>query len=422
MRVALPAQLRVASLFSGGGGLDLGVHLATRGRARTVVYVEREAFAAACLVARMEEAELAPAPVWDDVASFDGRPWRGVVDCLAFGSPCQDLSVAGKRAGLAGARSGLFFEGLRIADECCAPLVFWENVGGAAGALPAVFAAFEEAGYRGAAVSLRAADVGAPHQRKRFFVLAYRGGVGLGLALLRAALDEHRRHAPGHFADGRDAGVGDASGLADELLREPRELRGAERAAGGAGHAPARGEPRAAGPDVVQRDRGVRGEARPPDGRRAVEHPESERRRQGRAEPDAEGQASSVGASSQLADSARERGEGHGARGLEEPHAPARAGLPRRGCGVFPPGPGDVAGWERWLAAGGPAPAEPRLRRGADGVASGLVPAGAPLGEWWEPELASWWVDRLRLLGNGVVPLQAAEAFRFLAGHLIHEG
>lgn len=385
MRVALPAQLRVASLFSGGGGLDLGVHLATRGRARTVVYVEREAFAAACLVARMEEAELAPAPVWDDVASFDGRPWRGVVDCLAFGSPCQDLSVAGKRAGLAGARSGLFFEGLRIADECCAPLVFWENVGGAAGALPAVFAAFEEAGYRGAAVSLRAADVGAPHQRKRFFVLAYRGGVGLGLALLRAALDEHRRHAPGHFADGRDAGVGDASGLADELLREPRELRGAERAAGGAGHAPARGEPRAAGPDVVQ-------------------------------------QASSVGASSQLADSARERGEGHGARGLEEPHAPARAGLPRRGCGVFPPGPGDVAGWERWLAAGGPAPAEPRLRRGADGVASGLVPAGAPLGEWWEPELASWWVDRLRLLGNGVVPLQAAEAFRFLAGHLIHEG
>ena len=55
-------------------------------------------------------------------------------------------------------------------------------------------------------------------------------------------------------------------------------------------------------------------------------------------------------------------------------------------------------------------------------MASGLVPAGAPLGEWWEPELASWWVDRLRLLGNGVVPLQAAEAFRFLAGHLIHEG
>lgn len=391
MRVALPAQLRVASLFSGGGGLDLGVDIATWGLARTVVYVEREAFAAACLVARMEEASLAPAPVWDDVASFDGRPWRGAVDCVAFGSPCQDLSVAGKRAGLTGARSGLFFEGLRIADECSAPLVFWENVGGAAGALPAVFAAFEEHGYRGAAVSLRAADVGAPHQRKRFFILAHRGGVGL--SLLRAALD--------------DARVGDASGLADELPGEPRELRGAECAAGGAGHAPARGEPRAAGSGVA--------------------HAHSAgRERDGSGGPSAANEAGTQrrveGPGFDVAHSARERGEGHGARGLEEPHAPTRAWLPRCGRAVFPPGPGDVDGWREWLAAGGPAPAEPRLRRGADGLASGLVPAGAPLGEWWEPELASWWVDRLRLLGNGVVPLQAAEAFRFLAGHLIHEG
>ena len=71
-----PDELFALSLCAGAGGLDLGVRI-TEPRARTVCYVEREAYAAACLVARMEDAALDRAPVWDDVATFDGRPWRG---------------------------------------------------------------------------------------------------------------------------------------------------------------------------------------------------------------------------------------------------------------------------------------------------------------------------------------------------------
>jgi len=70
------------SLCSGAGGLDLGLTIAIPGY-RTVGHVERDAFAAAILVARMEDAALDQAVVWDDVGTFDGRPWRGVVAVVA---------------------------------------------------------------------------------------------------------------------------------------------------------------------------------------------------------------------------------------------------------------------------------------------------------------------------------------------------
>jgi hypothetical protein len=127
LNVAL-RPLRVLSLFSGGGGLDLGIELAVPG-SRAVVYVEREAYAAAALVARMEEKALVPAPVWDDVTTFDGRAWRGVVDCVAGGFPCQDISNAGKREGIEGERSGLWTHFARIIGEVGPQLVFVENVG-----------------------------------------------------------------------------------------------------------------------------------------------------------------------------------------------------------------------------------------------------------------------------------------------------
>jgi len=86
------------SLCSGTGGLDLGLTIAIPGY-RAVGYVERETYAAAILVARMEDAALDQAVVWDDVATFDDRPWRGAVDILSAGYPCQPFSVAGKRLG-----------------------------------------------------------------------------------------------------------------------------------------------------------------------------------------------------------------------------------------------------------------------------------------------------------------------------------
>ena len=90
-----PDELHGLSLCAGYGGLELGISIAEPGY-RTVCFVEREAHAAATLVARMADAALDSAPVWDDLRSFDGRPWRGKVHILTAGYPCQPFSMAGQ--------------------------------------------------------------------------------------------------------------------------------------------------------------------------------------------------------------------------------------------------------------------------------------------------------------------------------------
>ncbi|MDH3637915.1 MAG: DNA cytosine methyltransferase, partial [Gammaproteobacteria bacterium] len=81
------------------GGLDLGIKIA-RPRSRIICAVERDAYAAAVLLARMESADLEPAPVWcGNLESFDGRPWRGSVDLVTASPPCQPYSVAGAQRG-----------------------------------------------------------------------------------------------------------------------------------------------------------------------------------------------------------------------------------------------------------------------------------------------------------------------------------
>src|SRR3990167_9290588 len=105
----------VLSLCSGGGGLDLGVRLAVP-TSRVVCYVEREAPAIALLVAHMQASDLDDAPCWTDIRSFDGRPWRGIVDCIIGGIPCQPWSVAGKRKGADDDRN-LWPDTLRIIRE-----------------------------------------------------------------------------------------------------------------------------------------------------------------------------------------------------------------------------------------------------------------------------------------------------------------
>ena len=158
------------ALFAGAGGGILGGHLLGW---RTVCAVEWEPYAACVLAARQNDGLLPPFPIWDDVQTFDGRPWRGRVDVISGGFPCQDISVAGGGAGIDGERSGMWRHMARIVGEVRPRYVFVENspalltrgLGRVLGDLAAL-------GYDCRWTVLGAADVGAPHQRDRFWLVA----------------------------------------------------------------------------------------------------------------------------------------------------------------------------------------------------------------------------------------------------------
>lgn len=163
------------SLCAGTGGLDLGLHLAMP-EYRTICYVERESYAASTLVARMEDAALDQAPIWDDVTNFNGKAWRGVVDIVHGGYPCQPFSVAGRKLGDKDPRH-LWPHIARIVREIKPPVCFFENVGGHLRlGFEQVHDDLQRMGYRVKAGLFTAAEVGAPHKRERLFILAYREG------------------------------------------------------------------------------------------------------------------------------------------------------------------------------------------------------------------------------------------------------
>jgi len=83
------------SLFSGAGGGDLANQWLKGWRC--VCYVERDPYAVEVLRARIRDGLLNDAPIWDDVSTFDGTAWAGLVDGITAGFPCQPFSVAGKR-------------------------------------------------------------------------------------------------------------------------------------------------------------------------------------------------------------------------------------------------------------------------------------------------------------------------------------
>jgi DNA (cytosine-5)-methyltransferase 1 len=166
--------LRSLSFCTGAGGLELALHLLTD-RFTTVGYVERDSYAAAILLARMEDATLDPAPIWDDVRTFDPAPWRGAVDCVLAGYPCQPFSIAGKGLGDADPRHLWPFIKRHI--ESLLPwLVILENVPRHLGVgFDAVLADLQRMGYRVEAGLFSAAEVGAPHRRNRLFVVGILG-------------------------------------------------------------------------------------------------------------------------------------------------------------------------------------------------------------------------------------------------------
>ena len=112
------------ALFAGAGGGILGGKLLGW---RTVCAVEWEPYPASVLCARQNDGLLPPFPIWDDVQTFDGKPWRGIVDVVSGGFPCQDISAAGKGAGIDGERSGMWGHMARIIREVQPNYVLVEN-------------------------------------------------------------------------------------------------------------------------------------------------------------------------------------------------------------------------------------------------------------------------------------------------------
>ena len=159
------------ALFAGAGGGILGGQLLGW---RTVCAVEWEQYPASVLCARQNDGLLPHFPIWDDVQTFDGKPWRGIVDVISGGFPCQDISCAGKGAGIEGERSGMWTEFARIISEVRPQYVFVENSPMLTSrGLGTVLGDLASMGFDAEWGVLSAAAVGANHKRERIWVLAY---------------------------------------------------------------------------------------------------------------------------------------------------------------------------------------------------------------------------------------------------------
>ena len=178
-------QINHLSLCSGYEGIGLGLRRVLP-NLREIAYVEREGFPVANLVAKMEAGELDAAPVYTDVKTFPYGKFRGCVDILSGGFQCQPFSAARKREGVEDPRHLFPYiaNGIR---ECQPRIVFLENVEGIISAKTAdgesvlqyVLRELEGLGYRATAGVFSAAEVGAPHQRKRVYILGYASDIRL---------------------------------------------------------------------------------------------------------------------------------------------------------------------------------------------------------------------------------------------------
>ena len=202
-------QLNELALFAGAGGGILGGHLLGW---RTVCAVEWEPYPASVLMQRQNDGIFPPFPIWDDVQTFDGRPWQGRVDVVSGGFPCQDISAAGKGAGIDGARSGMWFHMARIIREVGPRYVFVENspmltsrgLGRVLGDLAAM-------GYDARWGVLGAVNAGAPHKRDRIWIVAHSAGV---------ARHQRRAESTGQLRQTGLADGGDAEGVGHSAQAE----------------------------------------------------------------------------------------------------------------------------------------------------------------------------------------------------------
>jgi len=161
-------------LFAGAGGGILGGYLLGH---RCVCAVEIEEYPRKVLLQRQLDGILPKFPIWDDITTFDGKPWRGVVDVVCGGFPCQDISCAGKGAGIEGERSGLWGEMSRVIDEVRPQYAFVENSPMLTSrGLGRVLGGLAEMGYNARWGVLGTDDAGGVHHRKRIWILANANG------------------------------------------------------------------------------------------------------------------------------------------------------------------------------------------------------------------------------------------------------
>ncbi|WP_427832854.1 DNA cytosine methyltransferase [Agrobacterium pusense] len=338
-----PRHLNLISICTGGFGLDIGVELAIPS-ARTVCMVEREAFSVATLVSAMERGLLHPAPVWSDARTFNGRAWRGTVDGLIGGIPCQPHSLAGRKQGQNDERD-LWSDARRIIVQSGAWFVLIENVSGMLSAGADEIAGAERVcrdlhklGFSVEGGLFTASEVGAPHQRGRVFILAVANPSCSGRC------PEGDGSITSNFID---RGSRTMDPTIDQRWSDGHRVEDSSR-------------PRDEDPDVPSGPMGHAdsiGECEPHDAISALSRKD------------------------------------------------ARTGSRRAGLRLFPPIPSDNRGWIDTLE--GAPELEPAFRRMADGLA---------------PRLDIARVDRLRMLGNGVVPLEAAYALRTLITRLAGRG
>lgn len=349
------------ALFAGAGGGILGGHLLGW---RTVGAVEIEPAARDMLLARQRDGILPPFPIWDDVCTFDGTPWRGLVDVVSGGFPCQDISAAGKGAGITGERSGLWKEMHRIICEVRPRFAFMENSPMLTSrGLGTVLGDLAEIGYNAAWLVLGADDVGAPHVRKRIWILAHDSHPN-GVQCPQQGGQHARAEVPlGCSPHGLEPG-GEMAHTCGER-RDPRAVCG-ERIGEGARMAPDRRGERAGGEGgKMAHPHGI--------GRHALQHEIGE-------------PSQTLGTSSELESCGTSCRAGAfpdpNLSGLEEQRLtePTESQLEAVKC-------------RHWWSS------EPAVGRVAHGVAHR--------------------VDRLRALGNGQVPLVAATAFRLLFNRLM---
>ena len=163
--------IREMALFAGAGGGILGGKLLGW---ETICAVEWEPYPTSVLVSRQNEGILSPFPIWDDIQTFDGKPWRGRIDVVSGGFPCQDISIAGKGAGIDGTKSSMWSHMARVISEVQPPVVWVENSPMLIKrGLARVLGDLAEMGYDAKWGIVGAHHAGANHKRDRIWILAY---------------------------------------------------------------------------------------------------------------------------------------------------------------------------------------------------------------------------------------------------------